>query len=148
MKKNYFKFLSVLVMVCCISISFSACGSDDDDDNNGGSSDSSKLIGKWQMTEAKVNGKVQDPNSPSSHYEACDYKGYSLYKADGTYEDYDACEKTTTTGKWTLKDGKIVVTSSSFPIDMNVQIKELTDDKLVTYYEFVDKQELTFKKIK
>lgn len=147
MKKNYFKFLSVFVMVCCISISFSACGSDDDDNNNGGSFDSSKLIGKWQMTEAKVNGVVQDPSSPSSFYIACDYKGNTWYKADGTYEDYDACERETNKGKWTMKDGRIVVTGSGFPIDINVQIKELTNDKLVTYFEFVDKQELTFKKI-
>lgn len=33
MKKNYFKFQSVLVMVFCISISFSACSSDDNDNN-------------------------------------------------------------------------------------------------------------------
>lgn len=32
MKKNYFKFLSVLVMVCCFSFTFSSCS---DDDNHG-----------------------------------------------------------------------------------------------------------------
>lgn len=45
MKKNYFKFLSVLVMVCCISISFSACGNDDDDNiDDGGNTKSSLTV--------------------------------------------------------------------------------------------------------
>lgn len=45
MKKNYFKFLSVLVMLCCISISFSACGDDDEDDiDNGGNTKSSLTV--------------------------------------------------------------------------------------------------------
>lgn len=46
MKKNYFKFLSVLVMVCCISISFSACGDDDDIDNGGNTKSSLTVDGK------------------------------------------------------------------------------------------------------
>lgn len=45
MKKNYFKFLSVLAMVCCISISFSACSNDDDDDiEDGGNTQSSLTV--------------------------------------------------------------------------------------------------------
>lgn len=44
MKKNYFKFLTVLVMVCCISISFSSCSSDDDNNENGGNTKSSLTV--------------------------------------------------------------------------------------------------------
>lgn len=44
MKKDYFKFLSVLVMVCCISISFSACGDDEDDIDDGGNMKSSLTV--------------------------------------------------------------------------------------------------------
>lgn len=45
MKKNYFKFLPVLVTLYCIGISFSSC-SDDDDDNNGSTTSSLTVDGK------------------------------------------------------------------------------------------------------
>lgn len=57
MKTNYFKFLSVLVVVCCISVGFAACS---DDDESSSDSPEKLLIGKWQPT------KVMDENVANS----------------------------------------------------------------------------------
>lgn len=142
MKTNILYILSILIL----SISFTAC-SKDDDDSKGGSDIEKKLVGKWQMTQVIVDGVKENPSDRSSVYQTCDYKGWQIYNADGTAEGYDYCDKTTDRGTWKIKDGKLVVTGSAFPIEFGVQIKELTDTKLVVYFEFVQKQELTYKRL-
>lgn len=142
MKKNILFILSIFVL----SISFVACGSDDDD-NKGGGDIEKKLVGKWQMTQAIVDGVKENPSDRSSVYQSCDYQGWTNYKADGTAESYDHCDKTTDKGTWKIKDGKLIVTGAAFPIEFGVQIKELTDTKLVVYFDFVQKQEITYKRI-
>lgn len=48
MKNKYFNFISVLFIICCLSISFSSCGSDSDDEDN----DGENLV----STELTING--------------------------------------------------------------------------------------------
>lgn len=138
MKKNYLKFLSVL-MICCISCGFLSCS--DDDDNNDGTSNS-KLIGKWQLTNVKIL-----TNDVPNTYQPCDYEDWIAYNADGSITSYDACDGTTGKGTWEVKDNILTEKSSSF-LPVESEIKELTDDKLVTVLDFMYKQEFTYKRIK
>lgn len=135
--------LSVLLFI--IAICFMSCSKDDDEKND---VSNSKIVGKWQLIEVKINGKIEKPSSPSSIYIPCDYTSWFKCNADGSLEDYDDCDKKTTKGTWSLKDNSLSTIAPSIPFDMGVEVKELIDDKLVTYFDFGYQQELTYKKIK
>lgn len=119
MKKNY---LYLLAMVMVAMFSFASCSSDDDDSNGSGDIEK-KLVGKWQLTQAVVDGVKENPNDPYSTCQTCDYKGWAKYNADGTAENYDYCEKITEKGTWKIKDGKLIAVGTAFPIEFGVQIR-------------------------
>lgn len=112
MKKNYFKFLSVLVMVCCFSFAFSSCSDDDDE-----KSTNSLIVGKWRLLSASQ-GVDED-----------EAKWIFNIKSDGTSTNGDGDEYDDK-GTWTLDDD-IFKFTSRIGLSYQAEITTITN----TYFE-------------
>ena len=89
MKKNYFNFFSVLLILCCVSFSFSACSSDEDDNKQ--EDNKSLIVGKWRM-ESSSQGIDEDEKNWVFNI-----------KSDGTYSNGDGDEYDDL-GTWSIND--------------------------------------------
>ncbi|MDR3327453.1 MAG: lipocalin family protein [Prevotellaceae bacterium] len=121
--KKYLKFSWAILLALCIGIS--SCSKDDDDSN------SSDLAGKWQLTEVRADGVLQNPNVSTDYNEPCDYEGWSQFKSDGTFIDYDGCDNSTSGGTWRLNGNTVTVVADVFSISLNFKIISLNQTTLV-----------------
>lgn len=130
MKKNLLLTLFALIL----SIVFISC-SDDDTDNS-----ESEITGKWQLISS---------TNPDL-YEECDYKNWTWYKSDGSYEYYLDCDNSVDKGTWKYKDGYISIIADIFPIVMKAKIVSVTSDKLIVeLYDILEEKSYqdTYKRI-
>ena len=114
MKKFTFAFTMILFMALLL-------GSCSSDSNDAATPNSSLLIGKWKLVEV----------STPDEYEPCDFEGWSNFKTDGKFADYDACDGTTSNGSYTVNGNSLTFTPDIFPIPVTLIIKTLTNSVLV-----------------
>lgn len=131
MKKNYFKFLNVLVILC-IGLSSISCSGDDDDEKEGFES---QIVGKWKMYEA----------TPSEDFEPCDFNGYIYFNEDGTYSEFDYCTNSTLNGTWRIDGRNITAVLSSFPIPVVFKIVSIDASYMTLEYTNLLSQKITAK---
>lgn len=134
------KFLSVLLFMLTMSVSFTACS--DDDDNGSGGSDGAPYCGVWRCKSMKV---VEDGESYSGNFASNQIIKLTLNE-DHTFEYYvnlpaedgEPAEVYTDRGTWTY-DGEekelYLKTDYSYAA---ITVKKWTASKLVTYQEEFD----------
>ncbi|KAA6344646.1 hypothetical protein EZS27_007736 [termite gut metagenome] len=119
-----------------------------DDDNNGNENGISKIIGKWQIKEVKINGIVDDPTSDEGYFYPCDYQGWSLFKEDGTFDEYDACEdKNLPSGNWEINNHTLLITTKDFPTPIEIILVEVSDSILILKYLSEVEEVITYKRL-
>lgn len=111
MKKNYFNFFSVLLILCCVSFGFSACSSDEDDDKK--EDNKSLIVGKWKM-ESSSQGIDEDEKNWVFNI-----------KSDGTYSNGDGDEHDDL-GTWSINDKTFNYKSTIWGLSFSAEIIELT----------------------
>lgn len=111
MKKNYFNFFSVLLILCCVSFSFSACSSDEDDNKQ--EDNKSLIVGKWRM-ESSSQGIDEDEKNWVFNI-----------KSDGTYSNGDGDEYDDL-GTWSINDKTFNYKSTIWGLSFSAEIIELT----------------------
>lgn len=131
MKKNYFKFLTLLTILC-LGFSFNSCSSDDDDEKD---DFKSLIVGKWKMHEA----------TPSEDFEPCDFNGYIYFNEDGTYSEFDYCTNSTLNGTWSIEGRNITAVLSSFPIPVAFKIISIDASNMTLEYTSVLSPKITAK---
>lgn len=130
MKKYLLVLATAIFAICC----FTGCSDDDDDTSNEGSG----IVGKWQVIQ------YSDPED----YDDCDYKGWINLHENGVYEEYDACDKSTTKGTWKDNgDNTIKVVAESFPVAITIKVVSVSSDKLVLEFNLFGTETITYKRI-
>lgn len=97
------------------------------------------IIGKW---------KVEKSTDPT--YQTCDFSGWDEFKEGGAYSNYDDCNKSTTSGSWTLSGDNLTMIMKSFPIPFTGKIISLTQTSMVLSFVPLGSataEQTTFKKI-
>jgi hypothetical protein len=136
MNKLYLLGITVFLLGLTVFIS---CSKDDDSD--------SKIVGKWQLIEVKVDGEIENPNSENGYFIPCDYEGWMKFNTNGTYDEYDACEEKTIPGTWKLKNNILTVISEEFSFPVSVNVIENSDNRLVLESNSFGNEITTYKKI-
>ncbi|MBB4038013.1 hypothetical protein GGR21_003939 [Dysgonomonas hofstadii] len=110
MKKDYFKFLSVMVVMCCFSLCLPSCSSDDDDEKEEDSK--SLIIGKWKI-ESSSQGIDKDEKNWIFNI-----------KSDGTYSNGDG-DETDDVGTWVIDGNNFNYKSTIWGLSFSAEILEL-----------------------
>ena len=108
----------MLKRVCVVFLAFSifSCSKDKPE---------KAIIGKWILVEYQ---------SDEYEVEACDFLSTLQFNTDGTFSQYEACDKETTTGLYEVSETVLSVIPDSFPITIGLRIISLTSRSLS--YEF------------
>lgn len=134
--KNLFKLIPILAIMLIIF----SCRSDD----NSESSYSSKIIGKWKLTDSSTNGQ-------KDYLDLCEYQYWTNIKSGGSFDEYDACIQNTriNAGTWEIKGNIFTIIDKSFPIPFACKIITLTNTSLVLEYDGFsnEKVKVTYTKI-
>jgi hypothetical protein len=120
------KFLIFSSVVLLLTTSLISCSKDNPE---------KVIVGKWGLVEY-----LSDDYEP----EACDFLSTLQFNSDGTYVEYDGCEKENSTGLYEVSETILSVISDEFPITIGFQIISLTNRTLSFSVEGVV---LTYEKI-
>lgn len=127
-------FLFLLAIISLAMFSISSCSSDNNENND--SAIENKLIGKWQLTKVIEDGVTTTSDGPfDDSYEQCDFEGWIELLANGIAHEYDFCEDETDNFTWKVIDGQFVIVYEDLPIEIKIQIKELTASILILTIE-------------
>lgn len=139
------KILKYSCILTFISLILFSCRNDESNDSN----NTSKIVGKWQLSEVLINGVVDNPNSSNAIYDPCDYKSWIRYNSDGTIDEYDDCTKKVTlnSGTYSIKNNILTLNSKEFGIPINVTIINLSDNKFTYEFTLFETQRLSYTKI-
>ncbi len=149
--KNKNVLLLLALFAFASSIFMTGCKKDDEKPST-----RAMIVGIWKAESSRdvsyENGKVTDdettPGNAGETYE---------FKSDGKVVYKESSSSTAEDGTWTLTDGdkKLILSSSSFPIALPFEIKEVSSTKLVLFMTYQtssggttykEESTLTFKK--
>lgn len=104
------KFISAMLLIAVMFLSFNACSDDDDK----GKEQTSSIVGKW---------KVLEEGYTNDRYE---------FKSNGTFDYYHADDKYHEVGKYKIESGKLYQMYSDEEDWIIYQIVELNSISLIT----------------
>ena len=104
------RFIGMAIVAVIMSVNFAACSDDDEEEST---PTTENIVGQWVLT-----------------YE----EGYEIFRADGTYTEYDLDNSELDEGKWALSNKLLTLRpiDATYALDLNVL--EISNGKLVLEY--------------